>query len=100
MLGLSKRIEEGYQMEHIEVTLNDKAAFDQAVSGDASLNSRGDLEFITIDNGTDEGRPAVVITFSVRLPDNSGGYRAQCVATVRELNIVLSKIQARYGDCP
>lgn len=87
-------------MEHIEVTLNNKAAFDQAVDGDASLNARGDLEFITVDQATEDGRPAVVITFSVRLPDNSGGYRAQIVATVRELAIALKTIQQRYGDCP
>lgn len=87
-------------MEHIEVTLNNQAAFDQAVHGDASLMERGDLEFITIDNGTENGRPAVVITFSVRLPNNEGGYRAQIVTTVRLLNMALSAIKGRYGECP
>ena len=86
-------------MEHIEVTLNDQGAFDQAVNGDASLMSRGDLEFITIDQGTEEGRPAVVITFSTRLPNGEGGYRAQVVTTVRLLRMALKAIEGRYGDC-
>ncbi len=87
-------------MEHIEVTMNDQAAFDQAVNGDASLQGLGDLEFITVDHATEHGRPAVVITFSVRLPNGEGGYRAQITTTVRLLNMALSAIQGRYGDCP
>ena len=87
-------------MEHIEVTMNNKAAFDQAVEGGLPVTERADLEFITVDNGTEEGRPAVVITFSVRLPNGEGGYRAQIVTTVRLLNMALSAIKGRYGDCP
>ncbi len=87
-------------MEHLHVTLNDQAAFDQAVHDDASLMERGDLEIITIDHGTENGHPAAVITFSVRLPDNSGGYRAQCVTTVACLTRALALIKGRYGDCP
>ncbi|MEE8538558.1 MAG: hypothetical protein V3S54_01990 [Woeseiaceae bacterium] len=85
-------------MESIHVTLNDRAAFDQAVNGDASLVERGDLEIITVDDGTKDGNPAAVITFSVRLPNNEGGYRAQAVTTVRALAMALSAIQGRYRD--
>lgn len=85
-------------MESIHVTLNDQAAFDQAVHAESSLQEGGDLEFITIDQGTEEGRPAVVITFSVRLPNNEGGYRAQIVTTVRALTMALSALKGRYGD--
>lgn len=85
-------------MEMIHVTLNDKAAFDQAVLAHESLVERGDLEIITVDQGTDDGLPAAVITFSVRLPNNEGGYRAQAVTTVRALNAALSCIRGRYGD--
>lgn len=85
-------------MESIQVTLNDQAAFDQAVHADSSLVERGDLEIITIDDGTEDGNPAAVITFSVRLPNNEGGYRAQAVTTVRALTMALSAIKGRYGD--
>ncbi len=83
-------------METIHVTFNDRAAFDQAVHAHESLRERGDLEIITIDDGTEDGQPAAVITFSVRLPDNTGGYRAQAVTTVRALTMALSAIQGRY----
>lgn len=85
-------------METIHVTLNDRAAFDQAVHDPASLTERGDLEIITIDDGTEDGNPAAVITFSVRLPNNEGGYRAQAVTTVRALTMALSALKGRYGD--
>lgn len=85
-------------METIHVTLNDRAAFDQAVHDPASLTERGDLEIITIDDGTEDGSPAAVITFSVRLPNNEGGYRAQAVTTVRALTMALSALKGRYGD--
>ena len=85
-------------MESIHVTLNDKAAFDQAVHADESLVERGDLEIITVDQGTDTGQPAAVITFSVRLPNNEGGYRAQATTTVRALIMALSALKGRYGD--
>ena len=85
-------------METIHVTLNDRAAFDQAVHDPASLTERGDLEIITVDQGTECGSPAAVITFSVRLPNNEGGYRAQAVTTVRALTMALSALKGRYGD--
>lgn len=85
-------------METIQVTLDNKAAFDQAVHAHESLSERGDLEIITVDRGTETGEPIAVITFSVRLPDNTGGYRAQAVTTVRALNAALSALKERYGD--
>ncbi len=85
-------------MESIHVTLNDQAAFDQAVHAHESLPERGDLEIITVDRGTEDGNPAAVITFSVRLPDNTGGYRAQAVTTVRALQAALGAIDERYGS--
>jgi len=85
-------------MESIHVTFNDQAAFDQAVHAHESLVERGDLEIITVDQATDSGRPIAVITFSVRLPNNEGGYRAQAVTTVRALMTALSALKGRYGD--
>lgn len=82
-------------MENLTCELNtDK--FDKAVNGGLDdkpvLREGCGLSIYIKPEATERGRPAVVITFTVELPDKSLA-RAQCVTTAALLETVVRTIQ-------
>lgn len=82
-------------MEQIAIKLDDKEAFDRNLQN--SLPDGGDLKIITKDNATVGGNPAVMLIFSVRLPDGSLR-KAQTVTTMKLLRTVLRALDGKYSD--
>lgn len=82
-------------MEQVVVKLGDDARFDQCCHG--GLPEGGDLEIVTKDRGTIQGRAIALLTFTVRLPDWTAA-RAQSATTVRNLMMALAALRGRYGD--
>lgn len=81
-------------MEAVTILLDKPAEFDAAVHG--GLKEGQDLHFISKDDATEDGKPAVVITFTVQLPDGALA-RAQCVTTAALIQSVGSALAGRYG---
>lgn len=81
-------------MEQISIKINDAAAFDAALK--ESLAEAGDLQIITKDGATVSGKPAVMLTFTVTLP-NGHHARAQAVTTLKLLLPVLQALNAKYA---
>lgn len=82
-------------MEAVTILLDKPAEFDQAVR--EGLKEGSDLQFITKDEATASGKPAVVITFTVQLPDGTLA-RAQCVSTAASIQMVGRALYGRYGQ--
>lgn len=79
-------------MEHVECCLDDKK-FDEAVHGSVEdllvLPECGDLAFYVKKNATVKGKPMVVVTFHVQLPDKRIA-RAQAVTTLANFEGVMA----------
>jgi len=82
-------------MEHVEIKLGQDDFFDQIVRD--GLPEGGDLVMITKDVATDEGRPAVCLSFTVQLPDGKHA-KAQVVTTVRMFQAMAAALVGRYGN--
>jgi hypothetical protein len=81
-------------MESVDVALSAEK-FDAAVHGngvDPVLPECGDLAFYVKSNATDGGKPAVVVTFTVRLPDGSLA-KAQAVTTLANFETVCACVR-------
>lgn len=85
-------------MEQARIILDDGtgSAFDQRVRGDDVLPDGGDLTVVTKNNGTKEGRPIVLFTFTVQLPDGTLR-KVQTVTTVRMFQTIAKAIEVKYG---
>lgn len=81
--------------EHNTVKLADAAEFDKLVSGEC-LQEGGDIRFVTKSHATQEGRAAVCITFTVKLPDGTLA-RAQAVTTARLFCLAAKMMEQRHG---
>lgn len=85
-------------MERIDVALSAEK-FDAAVHGDGVvpvLPECGDLAFYVKPHATEGGRPAVVATFTVRLPDGSFA-KAQAVTTLANFETVFACVRGWKG---
>lgn len=82
----------------IRIVLGDDAEFDKALGRGSPgvLRDGGDLAIISKDKGTEQGRPVVVLTFTVELPDGSWK-AAQTTVTYRELFCAVKALEGRYG---
>lgn len=84
-------------MEHLRVA-NSAVLFDRAVHGGLDgetipvLPDGGDLAVFVKPNATVGGRPGVVVTFTVRLPDGTMA-RAQSVTTLANFENVFAAIR-------
>lgn len=81
-------------MEHVDCCLSPEK-FDQAVHGngvDPVLPECGDLAFYFKPNATQGGKPAVVVTFTVQLPDGSLA-KAQAVTTLANFESVAACVR-------
>lgn len=81
-------------MERVDCCLSAEK-FDQAVHGngvDPVLPECGDLAFYFKPNVTEGGKPGVVITFGVQLPDGSLA-RAQVVTTLANFEAVAACVR-------
>ena len=81
-------------MESFAISINKREEF-QAVLDD-SLKDGGDVTIITKDGATVEGNPAVMIAFTVRLPDGSFEV-AQTVTTLKLFLIAADALRAHYS---
>lgn len=81
------------QISHINLVLSNAAEFDKALAG--SLRDGGDLKIISKSAATSEGRPIVMLTFTVELPDGSHA-RAQTVVSARIFVNAARAIVARH----
>lgn len=81
-------------MEKFGIQLNDAQSFDAVLKG--SLPDGGDVTLITKDNATTGGNPAVMLTFSVQLPDGSMAI-AQTVTTLRNFLAAAQVLKSKYG---
>lgn len=81
-------------MEQIAIILDKPEKFDEKLRN--SLPDGGDLEVITKENATVSGAPAVMLTFTVELPDGTFA-TAQTVTTVKLLQTVLAVLECKYG---
>jgi hypothetical protein len=94
----------GGEAAQARITLDDRENFDRMVKGSAlirePLQDYGDLEFATIDKGTEAGRALVAIGFTVAIPAglSIGRIPVQTVTSVRLLKALLRAIDARYDD--
>jgi hypothetical protein len=88
-------------MEHCKVILSNDEEFDKAIRtqevGLPVLSDGGDLTMITKDHGTTEGRPVVMLTFSVQQTDGSFA-KAQTVITGRQFQALSAAFRGRYGE--
>lgn len=81
-------------MESIDCRLSAEM-YDKAVNGGIDhpvLSESGDLAFYVKPNATTGGKPGVVITFSVQLPDGTMA-RAQATTTLKLLDMVFHCIK-------
>ncbi len=91
-------------MEQIRLLLNQPKEFDAHLKGTDPqgkpiLQDAGDLMAISKDNATVGGRPAVLLTFTVQLPDGTLA-RAQTVTTLGNFMTVAAGFRGRYGEPP
>lgn len=86
------------QIGAITIALNQAQQFDEAVHGKdvRALPDGGDLQIITKDGATEQGRALACLTFTVQLPDGSLA-RAQTVTSVRNLVGAFHALLGRYG---
>lgn len=81
-------------MERVDVALSAEK-FDAAVHGDGVvpvLPESGDMAFYIKPRATEGGKPGVVVTFTVQLPDGSQA-RAQAVTTLANFETVFGCIR-------
>ena len=78
----------------ISIAIDKPAEYDAAVHG--GLPEAGDLRIITKRNGTQEGRPVAVLTFSVQMPDGSLK-PVQAAVTVRNLVAALGALRGAHA---
>lgn len=81
-------------MEHLSIQLDQPELFDQLAHG--GLPCGNDLQVVTKPKATAEGKPAVVIAFSVQLPDGKV-VQAQVVTTVALFQMAAAAMRGRYG---
>lgn len=83
--------------ESISVVLDDGsgAAYDAALHGPTTLQDFGDLQIVTKNHGTKKGRPVVLLTFSVTLPDGSTA-KVQTVTTLQNFLNAATILARRY----
>lgn len=81
-------------MEHVRVQLANDELFADCVHN--SLPEAGDLMMVTKDRATKAGRPAVCLTFTVRMPSGEM-QRVQCVVTGRNFANMAAAFRGRYG---
>lgn len=81
-------------MEGISVRFNDIELWDKVLKN--CLPEAGDLMMVTKDNCTASGRPGVMLTFTVELP-NGEMRRAQTVVTGRLFALMAAAFRGRYG---
>lgn len=81
-------------MEAFGIKLNDGKSFDTILAG--SLPEGGDATLITKDHGTVGGKPAIMLTFSVQLPDGTPAV-AQVVTTLKIFLAAAEVLKAKYG---
>lgn len=88
---------EGILVENVRITLDDGTgrAFDEALEG--ALAECQDVTLITKNRATANDKPAVMVTFGVRLPDGSI-QRAQAVMPLRLFLRVAQVMMVRYPD--
>ena len=86
-------------MEHSSIILDDGTGkeFDARVRGPGILQDGADLIVVTKDHGTEEGRPVVLLTFTVMLPDGMVA-KAQTVITGRIFQAIAAGIHGKYGN--
>lgn len=84
-------------MEHFAVTLDDGTgkAYDEALKD--SLPEGGDLKAITKNDGTVQGNPIVLLTFTVQMPDGTIR-KAQAATSVKLFLFAARLMAAKYGD--
>lgn len=92
-------VEKEEPMEHVRLVLGIDEEFDAALRGPDVLQDRGDLSIITKDHGTVGGRPIVLLTFTVRLPDGRE-MKAQTVTTLGNFMSAAAGLRGRYGEPP
>lgn len=82
-------------MEVVKTILDDGSgkAFDAALRG--TLRDGGDLQIITKNDGTRDGHPCLMLTFSVQLPDGTIR-QVQTVTTVRNFLASAGAVAGRY----
>lgn len=81
-------------MEAITIRPKDAKSFDDLVHN--SLPDDGHLIIATKEGATQEGNPAVVISFGVQVGQKT--YRAQTVTTLRLLTVAMNGIRAAHID--
>lgn len=81
-------------MEQLSARLGDVELFDQL--NQTGLLDGGDLMIVTKDAGTVSGKPAIMLTFSVQLP-NGRLTVARTVTTLYLLSNAVRALEARYG---
>lgn len=84
-------------MEGVRIRLADEDLYDKLCRGPESLRDCGDLMVVTKDSGTEGGRPIVLLTFTVEMPDGTFR-RAQTAVTGRLFAGVCAAFRGRYGD--
>lgn len=84
--------------ETLDITLDDGTgqAYDEALR-ETTLPEGADLRIITKDRATQGGRPAVMVTFTVHLPDGSRR-RVQAVTTARLFLMAAAAVRGRYPE--
>jgi len=82
-------------MESVAIRFDD-AAFDRVVHNSLALREGGDVCFVVKDHATTGGKPAVVITFSVALP-NGEIATAQAVITGELLIVAGRAMEGRFA---
>jgi len=85
--------------EMVRVTMGPEGddRFDELVHGSGSLSDGGDLELAVKRDGTQGGKPAVVASFTVRLPDGEIA-RVQTVTTLRVLLTATETLRLAYPE--
>ena len=83
-------------MEHVVIKLDDGTGheFDEALKG--TLPDAGDLKVITKNDATVGGKPAVMLTFTVQLPDGTM-QRVQTVTTAKMFVSAAAAVKGRYN---
>lgn len=85
-------------MEAVRILLGETGAarFDEVVHHPHAMPERGDLEFAVKEGGTVEGRPCIVVTFTVEVHKGLPPMRAQAVTTLRNFLTAAEAIKAAY----
>lgn len=82
-------------MENLSIRLDDPDLFDASVHG--GLPEGGSQMIVTKPNATNQGQPAVFISFTVQLPSGQI-VQAQTVMTCRLFMAAAAAMRGRYGD--